>query len=373
MQVTKTILILLMLAASLLSCKKSTENIIWERSYGTGKAAFIRSAGDTGFVTCGSLGGKEYLLAVDNNGNKISDYKSEREGLLTSAWTGDGYYIMAGATGGKMFISEISLNGTVLYDTIFNSSFTVEHSTICYLGAGSFLAVGSADPDSSYKDATGLSFVRFDGSGNGAITITQKADSVYSSFVAVREAVTDNSGNLYLALTRSFAGAKMKAEVSKYNSDFQKLWEKELFNNPAYSAASLGIMIDDENNPLVVGRTELPVSGGTENNTFVARYFFQGDSIQKQYLEYANSGSSVMSDGAGQFMVLNTNCLIINIMDQNIKVSGIIRMYSSCDSKTTDALGYSMALRKDGNIIIAGSKGNGYYLAVKSSTALSPV
>ncbi|MGD0582395.1 MAG: hypothetical protein ABR974_05555 [Bacteroidales bacterium] len=368
----KKILILLILTASLLSCKKSTENIIWERSYGTGKAAFIRSSGDTGFVSCGTLGGKEYLLVVDNNGNKISDYKSERDGLLTSAWTGDGYYIMTGATGGKMFISEISFNGTVLYDTIFNSSFTVEHSTICYLGTGSFIAVGSADPDSSYKNTTGVSFVKFDGSSS-TITITQKTDSVYSSFVAMREAVTDNSGNLYLAMTRSFSGAKMKAEVSKYNSDFQKLWEKELYNNPAYSAASLGIMIDDGDNPIVVGRTELPVSTGVENNTFVARYFFQGDSIQKEYLEYANSGSSVMSDGTGEFMVLNMNCLIVDIMNQNIKVAGIIRMYSSCDSQTTDAFGYSMALTKDGNIIMAGSKGNGYYIVVKSSAALSPV
>jgi hypothetical protein len=365
----KKILVILILPALLLGCKKSTENIIWEKSYGSGKADFIKAIGDTGFVTCGQVEGKEYILVVDNNSNKILDYKSTREGTLTAAWTGGGYFIATGATTGKLLISKISFDGTVLWDTVFYSSFTVEHSSLCYLGAGSFLAIGSADPDSSYKNTTGLSFVRFDSDG----TIIQKTDSVYTSFVAVKEAVTDNSGNIYLALTRSIPGKKMKAEVSKYNSNFQKLWEKELYNNPSYSAASLGIMIDDQNNPIIVGRTELPESTGAVNNTFVARFFFRGDSTQKEYLDFSNSGSWVMNDGAGQFMVLNMRCLIVNIMNQNIKVAGIIRMYSSCDSKTTDAFGCSMDLTKDGNIIIAGTKGNGYYLAVKSSTALSPV
>jgi hypothetical protein len=231
------------------------------------------------------------------------------------------------------------------------------------------MAVGSADPDSAYKTSSGLSFVWFNGTGN----ITQKRDSLYSSYVAVRSVVTDNSGNIYLALTRGSTVGKMKAEVSKYNSDFQKLWEKELYNNPSYSAASLNIMVDEEGNPIVVGRTELPASTGKENNAFVARYFFTGDSIQKKYLEYANAASSVISDGTGQFIVLNMKCLVVNIMDQNIKVSGIIRTYNSCDSKTTDAFGYSLDLTGDGNIIIAGSKGGGYYLAVKSQDALSSV
>jgi hypothetical protein len=186
-------------------------------------------------------------------------------------------------------------------------------------------------------------------------------------------AVTDNSGNLYLALTRKGTSGKMKAMVTKYNIDLQKIWERELYNNPSYNAASLSIVLDENNNPVVSGRTEVASGEGIADNAFVARYFFSGDSVQKQYLEYVNSGPSVIDDGTGQFMALNMRCLIINIMDNRMKISGIIRTYSSCDSKTTDAFGYSFDLASDGNIIIAGSKGNGYYLAVKSSSALSPV
>jgi hypothetical protein len=365
----KKILIFLILPALLISCKKTAENIVWEKSYGTGKAVFVKSAGDTGFVSCGESGGRQYLLSVDKNGNKIFEYKSESQGLLTSCIAGNGYYLSVGSSGGKMMISMVDLTGTVIWDSVFNSSFTVDYTSLCSLGGDSFLAIGSADPDSSVKATTGLSFVWFDGSG----TVTQKTDSVYSGYIAVKGAAIDNSGNLYMAMTRIGSGGKLKAEVTKYNSDFQKLWEKELYNNPSYGAASQGIMLDADNLPVITGRTELTVSSGTENNTFVARYFFKGDSIQKQYLEYANSGSSVISDGAGQFMVLNSRCLIINILDQNIKVSGIIRTYSSCDSKTTDSFGYSMDMTGDGNIVIAGSKGDGYYIAVKSASALSPV
>lgn len=362
-------IILLILAALLSGCKKNAENIVWERSYGTGKAVFVRSAGDTGYVSCGEAGGKPYLLFIDKNSNKILDYKSESQGIMTSVWPGDGYFITTGSSGGKMMISKIDFSGTVLWDTLFNSSFTIENSALCYLGGDNFMAVGSADPDSAYKVSSGLSFIWFDGTGS----IYQKKDSLYSSYVAVKSAATDNSGNIYLALTRGGSGGKMKAEVSKYNSDFQKLWEKELYNNPSYSAASLNIMVDDDGNPIIVGRTQLPVSTGVEDNAFVTRYFFKGDSIQKKYLEYANSASSVLSDGTGQFIVLNMRCLVVNIMDQNIQVSGIIRTYNSCDPKTTDAFGYSLDLTGDGNIIIAGSKGGGYYLAVKSQDALSPV
>jgi len=365
----KKILIFLILPLSLVSCKKNTENIVWEKSYGSGKAVFVKTMGDSGFVSCGEIEGKQYLLFTDKNSNKKFEYKSENQGVFTSLVAGDGYFISAGSSGGKLVLSKIDLTGTVVWDSVFNSSFTVGYASLCSVGGGNFLAIGSADPDSSITTTAGLSFVWFDGSG----TISQKTDSVYSHYIAVKGAATDNSGNLYMAVTKTGSSGKLKAEVMKYNSDFQKLWEKELYNNPAYGAASQGLMLDADNLPIVTGRTEFAIPSGTEDNTFVARYFFKGDSLQKRYLEYANSGSSVISDGAGGFIVLNSGCLVINLLDQNIKVLGFIRTYSSCDSKTTDSFGFSIDLTGDGNIVIAGSKGGGYYLAVKSASAVSPV
>ena len=359
----------LFVALALLSCKKSGENIVWERTYGKGKALCVRNTADTGIVSCGQLEGNQYLMLTDLNGTRTLEYKPSKQGALTAVIPATGCFIAAGVTEGKMEISRIGTSGQADWDTTFTTSFTVDHTALCDMGNGSYLAVGSADPDSAKREITGLSLIVIDADGS----ISFRQDSVYSSYIAVRSVATDASGNLYMAMTRIGTGGKMKASVVKYNQDFQKIYEKELYNNPAYSAASQGITVDDEGNPLVSGRTELSINTGTADNAFAAKYFFKGDSLQKQYLEFRNSGTEVKSDGAGQFIVLNKNCLIVDFLGERTKISGIVRMFSSCDSKTTDAFGQSIDLISSGNFVIAGSKSNYYYLAVKSSSALSPV
>jgi hypothetical protein len=165
------------------------------------------------------------------------------------------------------------------------------------------------------------------------------------------------------------------ATITKYSGSLEKLWERPISNNPAFGAATLSIILDGPDKPVVAGRTELQSSKGTEDNTFVVRYFYSvpKDSVKKEYLEYANSGTFLIKDGAGQYLVLNSRCNIVSILDTDFNPTGLIRTYSSCDSQDTDIFGYSIALDPSGNIIIAGTKGGGYYLALKSSTALSPV
>jgi hypothetical protein len=66
--------------------------------------------------------------------------------------------------------------------------------------------------------------------------------------------------------------------------------------------------------------------------------------------------------------MLNRNCLIIRKASSSSgSDAGIIRMYSECDSYTTDAFGSDMNLDHDGNILTAGSQGGKFYLALKSS------
>jgi hypothetical protein len=362
--------ILFIIASALVSCSKTTENIIWESSFGKGKALFVQAAGDTGIVSCGEMDGKQYLLFLDADKNKVFEYRSDYKGLLNDVWTGENYFITAGSAGGKMYLAKIDNTGTPIWDSVFNNTFRVDNTSLCYLGSGQFLAVGSVNPDSSFTGSAGLSFVWFDNNG----IITQRRDSSYTSYIAVMDAATDNSGNIYLASSRQ-SGSTTMATVTKFTSYFYKQWEKPISNNPAFGAASLSIILDGPDKPIVAGRTELQVSTGKEDNTFVVRYFFSipNDSIRKEYLEYANSGTSVIKDGTGQYLVLNSRCNVINILDQDFKQAGIIRTYSSCDSQATDIFGYSIALDPSGNILIAGTKGGGYYLALKSSTALSPV
>lgn len=364
------VILFIITATALVSCSKTTENIIWEKSFGKGKALFVQATGDSGIVSCGEMNGKQYLLFIDEDKNTVMEFKSENRGLLNDAWTGDNYFITAGSTGGKMFLARIDNNGTAVWDSIFNTGFRVDNTSLCYLGGDQFLAVGSANPDSLHTGSIGLSFVWFDQTG----TVAQRKDSVYTSYIAVMDAATDNSRNIYLVTTRQ-NGSSTMATITKYTSYLYKQWERPVSNNPAFGASGLSIILDGEDKPVVAGRTEMQVSEGKEDNTFVVRYFFSMpvDSISKHYLEYANSGTSIIKDATGQYLVLNSRCNIINILDQDFKPAGIIRTYSACDSQATDVFGYSLSLDPSANIIIAGTKGGGYYLVIKSSTALSPV
>jgi hypothetical protein len=71
--------------------------------------------------------------------------------------------------------------------------------------------------------------------------------------------------------------------------------------------------------------------------------------------------------------VLNSKCLIIDILDEDLEKSGLIRTYSSCDPQNTRSFGFDIDLTPGGNIVMAGMKDDNFYLAVKSKSALSPV
>jgi len=360
----------LLISAFIAGCSKTEDDIIWQSSYGQGTALGIETTGDSGFVSVGKMDDKLYLLYLDNNKNKVVEYKSDLAGTFTGVTAGDGYFITAGSSGGKMILSKIDLHGTVLWDTLFNASFTVEQACLCRLNGDNYVAVGSASPDSAIKQSSRLLFVWFNGSG----TITSRKDNVYSTFAVASSVAADNSGNLYLAVSKLGSGGYLKALTAKYDALQQQIvWEREIYNNPSFGSASLAITLDGSGNPVITGRTGMQVSGGTETNAFIARYFRTNDSLTKNYLEYSNAGTSVVPAGTGQFYSLNMKCLIINIIDTDMEISGIIRTFSSCDSKTTDIFGYSMDISSDGNLILGGSAGGSYYLAIKSSSALSPV
>jgi hypothetical protein len=366
----RKVLIIVLLPLLFTGCKKNGENIVWERTYGTGKAFFVKNLADTAIVACGESEGKQYLLLTDRNGNKIAEYKPDISGVLTSAYAGSDYIMASGSSDGKLSLVKLDLAGTPVWDTVFTSALTVEYASMVYAEGGNFLAVGSADPDSALKDNTAFYFKWFDSGGN----INSEKELVFTgSFAAARGVSMDNSGNIYLAVTRKGSSGKLKATVVKYNSDLQKLWEKELYNNPLFGAASMAITIDPDNNPVITGRTEMQVSKGIANNAFAARYFFAGDSLQKCYLEYTNTGTSVTGENGGDFLVLNTGCLVVSILGERLKSTGLIRTFSSCDPQTTDTFGYSLDITGEGNIIMAGNKGSQIYIAVKSSSSVSPI
>jgi len=343
-------------------CKKSTNDPLWEKSYGSGKAMFIKAASDSGMVSCGQSGGKPYLIKLDRKKNKIIEYKSDNEGLFSSAWFTKDIFIAAGNTDGKMLISAVDNQGVLLWDTTFSTDYNIDISSVCYLGNNELVAVGSASPDSLNAGTTGLYFVWF----NTAGTISDEREIKESSFISANNAVADNSGNIFLALTRKTVGSKSKAVVAKYNSDLQKLWETELYNNPSFGASSLGITLDNTGNIYVSGETELPVNSGTSFNSFTASLNSSGTVRWRKYPENTNSGSSVKTDENGDVFLLNYNCFIVSILNPTDGTpGGTVRTFDVCDSENTKAYGRDFDFNYDGNLIMAGSVSGSYYLAMK--------
>jgi hypothetical protein len=361
MEKISAVIILFLILSS--GCKKSTNDPQWERSFGNGTAMFLKATTDSGLLSCGELEGKPYLIKLDRNKNMISEYKSSDEGLFNSAWFDKNFSIATGSSNGKMLITCLDNQSNLVWDTTFSSSYIIDFSSVCYLGNGELLAVGSSNPDSAYSNASGLYFVWFNTEG----VITDKKELLESSFVSANRVITDNSGNIYLALTRKGVGLKTKAAVAKYNSQLQKLWEKELYNNPSFGASSLGICLDNVGNIFISGKTELSGASVNLDNSFTASLDNNGNVRWKKYLENTNSGSSVKIDENGQILMLNQNCFIISILSASDgSASGTVRPFDVCDSKNTDAYAKDFEINYDGNIIMAGSKGNGFYLAMKS-------
>lgn len=348
----------------MLSCKKEEgSDILWEKSLGQGNAYFVEATADSGLISCGTLLGKPYLVKFTNSKSIEADYASDLEGSFTSAITSGSGYLAAGSSEGKMLLAQIDINGEKIWEKTITAGFFLDISTLLDEGNGIFLAVGSASPDSTENTDAMILFVRFNASGQ-----VVKKDSVETGFVSANSACSDNTGNIYLAVTKKSGSQKPKAMIIKYNNNLQKLWETELYNNPDFSAACLDAASDGYDNVFVSGRTEASALSGKLSNSFLASVNKNGAVNWKKYLENSNSGTSVILNGGEEAYLLNRNCLIISKADcTDGSLTGTIRMFSQCDSYTTDAFGNCISIAKSGGILAAGSLGGNFYLALKSS------
>lgn len=354
----------LFLTVLLFSCKKNESDFIWEKSYGTGEAYFVRTCSDSGLIACGETGGNPYFLRLNKTRKLVLDFKSVNPGLFSSVWFDTSGYITGGSSNGKMLLMRYSSTGKILWEKSLDGGYKIDYTKLFYSGGGNLLALGTASPDSSDSGITGLFFVRFDTTGQ-IITDKKITDP---SFISANDAEVDEAGNIYLALTRQAAGSKPKASVAMFNDIFQRLWETELYNNPDFGAASLAINHDESGNLYMSGKTELSTAKGVLNNSFVASLTNSGTIRWKRYLENSNEGSAVMINNTGDVVMLNKNCFIINMLNPADGVdAGRIRTLSLCDSYSTDAFGWDMDFDQDKNIMITGKRGGSFYLALKSS------
>lgn len=347
------------------SCKKGKSDFLWEQSYGRGEAYFLRTSSDSGFVACGEKEGSPYLIRMNKYMNRIMEFSAENSGLFSSSWFDTSGYITAGNSNGKMLLMRHAPNGKLLWEKSYDGGFKIDFTSLNYTGNGNLLAIGTASPDSSAPGATGLYVVTFD--TTGVVTLENKIEA--ESFISARGVVTDDGGNIFMALTRRDPGSETRASVAKFNNLFQKLWETELYNNPSFGAASLSIALDGSGNVFLSGRTELSTSVGKLDNSFVASLTGSGTIRWKKYLENSNSGTALVSSADETLLMLNSNCFIVNMVNplDETEVPGRMRMFDSCDPYNTDAFGNDIDLNSDENILVAGSRGGSFYLALKSS------
>lgn len=344
-------------------CKKTENYLAWEKTYGTGEARFTRTTYDSGLIACGKSENHPYFIRLDENKMAVLDFSAEMPGVFTSAWLDNSGYITGGSTNGKMLLMRHSKTAHILWEKIIDPGFNVDQTQLLELNNGNFLAIGSASPDTIYENNSGLLFFSFDSTGQ--VIAEQKYTSGF--FIASYEAALDNSGNIYLALTRREKNSEPRATVAKFNNQYQRIWEQELANNPDYGAAALAIIYDGSGEVYVAGRTELPSEGGLMNNSFVASISDAGSLKWKKYPENSNSGTGILLNSAGEVAVLNINCFIVNLLDPAEGVDGgRIRIFDVCDPYNTDAIASDFDVDFNNDLILAGSLGGSFYLAVKA-------
>lgn len=346
------------------SCKKTESDFIWQKSFSSGKAYFIETASDSGYYACGEIGGNPYFVRFDKKRSQVLEFTYDNPGLFSSAWFDTSGYIAGGNNAGKILLMRYSANGNKLWEKTIDAGFKVDYTNLFYTGSGNLLSVSTASPDSADSGTTYIYFVRFDTTG----TITSEKKTTESGFVAANQAVVDNSGNILLPLTRKGTFSNPKASVAKYNNLFQKIWETELYNNPDFSASSLAILNDESGNIYVSGNTEVSGKEGLLTNSFLVSVAGNGTVRWKKYLEYYNMGAAMIFDKSGNLLILNKNCYIINrAYTTDGGDAGTIKSFSVCVSQQTDALGNDIGLFYDTNILLAGSLGGNFYIALKSS------
>lgn len=353
------------LAALVSGCNKNEKDfLLWNVSPGPGEAYCINILSDTGFYACGSLNGSPWFVLFNKDKKQVSDIQAGGAGLFSSAWVDTGNYILAGSINRRMFLQRYDHDGSVVWQKTFDGSFNVDVADLFYLGNGNLLAVGSADADSLGTGDSGILFLKLDTAGN----IISRKDISVTGYVSAR-ADRDAQDNIYLALTKQSAGSKPRAAAAKYSSDFNLLWETDLFNNPGFSSSALAVKRSGDR-ILVAGRTELPSGSGSVLNSFIVSLNNSGSlssGWSKKYPEAGNEVSAVTIDKDNNIVMLNRRCMLLNRFAANdgsdVPVS---RTFDVCNAEQTDVFGNDLEIMEDGNILLAGSVGGKFFISLKS-------
>ena len=358
----KTVLLLLVLLPSVVSCDRESDDFLWEYSGGVGGAYFLTLTPDSGFVSAGTVDGRPFLMRSDRSGGKVFTFSSEMAGSFRSVWFDTAFYLAAGETDGDLLLAMLDNQGGLLWEKRVEAEISVSE---VFLFPGEtvteFVALCGTGPDDPAEALSGILKVVCDTAGNTVDLLTRSE----SSYFRISGAVALADGGFMLATSESSGTAKPIAAMRRVSSTLSNAGTRtELSNNPAYSAASLDICMADAGEFLVSGRTELSSGENLFMNSFVS--MVRNTSGWKKYPENSNEGVAIYYDGNGLVYILHRNCFIVTVLssDDGSEYS-MVRTYNACDSYDTDALAEAFVINHDGNLLLAGMKGGRYYLALK--------
>lgn len=359
--VRKAVYLTLLLIA-VASCDREKDDFLWEHKAGAGRAYFIESLADSGFINGGTLNGKAYFMLNERSGKKIFDYSSPNNGSYRSVVNDTAFRIVAGVAGSQLLLTRFDKQGNMVWEMLMEAGGSVGNAIIIRDGDATFNVLCGPDADSINLATSIVSLIRIDTSGAELGRTTR----TYSGFFSIADAIPVAGGNFAAAVTKGFPGGKTNGSVVLFNSNLQHLWERELSTNPSYAAASLSICPDESGGYIVGGKNELSFEGEVLVNSYVAAVSSSGLMLWKRYPENSNEGVAVMRNDNGLVFLLNKNCFIVNRLNgDEVLETGRIRTYLACDSYDTDAKAGAFATRYDGNLLMAGAKAGNYYLAIK--------
>lgn len=357
-----TILLSLIILVALISCNRESEDFLWEYSGGAGSAFFLAVTPDSGYISAGAIDGKPFLMKSNRSGRRVFSYASDMPGHFKTVWSDTAFFLAAGGSEGDLFLSMLDRDGNLVWEKKVEASITVSE-VFLFPGEyeGEIIALCGTGPDEPQDAISGLMKVSFDTTGSiGSVTTRNEP-----SFFRVSGAVNLTDGGYMLASTESAGTSKPVAAMRRVSNTLSNSGNRtELSNNPAYSAASLDICRAGAGEFLVAGRTELASGGNLFNNSFVSMVRSSG--AWKKYPENSNEGIALWYDGHGLVYLLNRNCFIVTVLSTDDGSDyRRLRIFNACDSYDTGAAAEAFVVNHDGNLMIAGTRGGRYYLALK--------
>jgi hypothetical protein len=354
-------LILFVLLLLIVSCSKdeSESDFVLEETFGLGSVYDAEIASDTSFILVGESDNNPlFIKTVSESGIDIN-YSPEYTGCFTEVTEAGSIFILGGYSDGNIVIAGVDNEGVELWDTVIAVTPEIGVVQMCEYDEDLFLLIGSSRPDS--LDSPSFICVLF--SIDGLIHELSEASPGFNA--SVTDLTIISPAEIFVSLTKNTGGENSKASIARITAEGTIIWETELFNNKDYAAGSLAIE-EDGGSLYVAGRTEYNSSDGKVTNSFAAALSHNGMVTWKKYLENSNTGTDIAFDSNMNLVMLNQNCLILTgiTLPDGTDIAQT-RVLDVCDSYDTQTFGRALALTYENNYLIAGSRDNKFYYALK--------